>query len=101
MCVCVCGVWKLCSYLAEEAYPAETIVGKHAQSSEEKEKGTPIGVVYRARGPALGSWEHLPPAAYEVGGATALHLRPPLSYPRSYITLINAVPAQPSQHGYL
>eukprot|EP00976_Prorocentrum_cordatum_P068537 1179185-Prorocentrum_minimum.AAC.2 len=28
------------------------------------EKGTPVGVVYRARGPALGSWEDQPPAAY-------------------------------------
>eukprot|EP00959_Pyramimonas_sp_CCMP1952_P324176 6784796-Pyramimonas_sp.AAC.1 len=30
-----------------------------------KEEGTPVGVVYRARGPALGSWEDRPPAAYE------------------------------------
>eukprot|EP00976_Prorocentrum_cordatum_P060703 1176012-Prorocentrum_minimum.AAC.4 len=28
------------------------------------QKGTPVGVVYRAQGPALGSWEDLPPAAY-------------------------------------
>ena len=27
------------------------------------EKGTPAGVVYRAQGPALGSWEDRPPAA--------------------------------------
>eukprot|EP00976_Prorocentrum_cordatum_P060557 1175957-Prorocentrum_minimum.AAC.3 len=31
-----------------------------------EEKGTPVGVVYRAQGPALGSWEDQPPAAYEV-----------------------------------
>eukprot|EP00976_Prorocentrum_cordatum_P082386 1184796-Prorocentrum_minimum.AAC.1 len=28
-----------------------------------REKGFPVGVVYRARGPALGSWEDRPPAA--------------------------------------
>ena len=33
--------------------------------SAAKEKGTPVGVVYRARGPALGSWEDQAPAAYE------------------------------------
>eukprot|EP00976_Prorocentrum_cordatum_P116234 1196132-Prorocentrum_minimum.AAC.2 len=27
-------------------------------------KGTPVRVVYRARGPVLGSWEDQPPAAY-------------------------------------
>eukprot|EP00976_Prorocentrum_cordatum_P091721 1188639-Prorocentrum_minimum.AAC.1 len=27
------------------------------------EKGTPVGVVYRAQGPALGSWDVQPPAA--------------------------------------
>eukprot|EP00976_Prorocentrum_cordatum_P088185 1187205-Prorocentrum_minimum.AAC.5 len=27
-------------------------------------KGTPVGVVYRAQGPALGSWKDPPPAAY-------------------------------------
>ena len=31
-----------------------------------EEKGTPVGVVYRAQGPALGSWEVQPPAACEV-----------------------------------
>eukprot|EP00976_Prorocentrum_cordatum_P022019 449521-Prorocentrum_minimum.AAC.1 len=64
-------------------------------------KGTLLGVVYRARGPAP-RWQLGGPAselAYEVAWATAFHLRPPLSYPRSYITLINAVPAHPSQHG--
>eukprot|EP00959_Pyramimonas_sp_CCMP1952_P375114 7856018-Pyramimonas_sp.AAC.2 len=35
---------------------------------------------------------------YEVGWANALHLRPPPSYPRSYIIHINAVPTRPSQH---
>ena len=28
-----------------------------------QKKGTPVGVVYRAQGPALGSWEDRPPAA--------------------------------------
>eukprot|EP00976_Prorocentrum_cordatum_P088073 1187164-Prorocentrum_minimum.AAC.1 len=35
------------------------------QSSHQK-KGTPAGVVNRAQGPALGSWEDRPPAAYSV-----------------------------------
>eukprot|EP00959_Pyramimonas_sp_CCMP1952_P225150 4708029-Pyramimonas_sp.AAC.2 len=29
-------------------------------------QGTPAGVVNRARGPTLGSWEDLPPTACEV-----------------------------------
>eukprot|EP00976_Prorocentrum_cordatum_P085763 1186229-Prorocentrum_minimum.AAC.1 len=29
-----------------------------------EEKGTPVGVVYRTRGPALGSWEDRPPVTY-------------------------------------
>eukprot|EP00959_Pyramimonas_sp_CCMP1952_P326385 6832204-Pyramimonas_sp.AAC.1 len=36
--------------------------------SEKKEKGTPVGVVYRAHSPALGSLEDRPPVAYEVLG---------------------------------
>eukprot|EP00959_Pyramimonas_sp_CCMP1952_P203291 4251117-Pyramimonas_sp.AAC.2 len=67
-----------------------------------EEKGTPVGMVYRAQGPSY--WAAGRPAselAYEVGWANALHLRPALSYPRSYITLINAVPANPSQHDSL
>eukprot|EP00959_Pyramimonas_sp_CCMP1952_P467861 9492292-Pyramimonas_sp.AAC.1 len=32
-----------------------------------REKGTPVGVVDKARGPALGSWEDRPPAAYLTG----------------------------------
>eukprot|EP00959_Pyramimonas_sp_CCMP1952_P154975 3242366-Pyramimonas_sp.AAC.1 len=31
-----------------------------------QKKGAPVGVVYRAHSPALGSWEDQPPAAYEV-----------------------------------
>eukprot|EP00959_Pyramimonas_sp_CCMP1952_P093481 1956457-Pyramimonas_sp.AAC.1 len=31
-----------------------------------EEKGTPAGVVNRAQGPVLGSWEDWPPAAYSV-----------------------------------
>eukprot|EP00959_Pyramimonas_sp_CCMP1952_P273369 5713803-Pyramimonas_sp.AAC.1 len=34
--------------------------------SAPEEKGTPVGVVYRAQGPALGGWEDQPPAAYSA-----------------------------------
>eukprot|EP00959_Pyramimonas_sp_CCMP1952_P303791 6357507-Pyramimonas_sp.AAC.1 len=34
--------------------------------SHGEEKGTPAGVVNRARGPALGCWEDRPPAAYDT-----------------------------------
>eukprot|EP00959_Pyramimonas_sp_CCMP1952_P114988 2403951-Pyramimonas_sp.AAC.1 len=45
-----------------EMYPAPAT----AQSrSGPEEKGTPVGVVDKARGPALGSWEDRPPAAYQ------------------------------------
>eukprot|EP00959_Pyramimonas_sp_CCMP1952_P088666 1855351-Pyramimonas_sp.AAC.1 len=44
-----------------------------------EEKGTPAGVVSRARGPVLGSWEDRPPAAYldppPQGGDAHLALR--------------------------
>eukprot|EP00959_Pyramimonas_sp_CCMP1952_P177709 3714237-Pyramimonas_sp.AAC.1 len=39
----------------------------YACVEERREKGTPAGVVNRAKGPALGSWEDQPPAAY-LGG---------------------------------
>eukprot|EP00959_Pyramimonas_sp_CCMP1952_P013232 279240-Pyramimonas_sp.AAC.1 len=43
---------------------------------EEQEKGTPVGVVYRAHGPALGSWEDRPPAAYESTLGAVVNTRP-------------------------
>eukprot|EP00976_Prorocentrum_cordatum_P060698 1176011-Prorocentrum_minimum.AAC.8 len=52
------------------------------------EKGTSVGVVYRARGPALGSWEDRPPAAYVCVRAVARHHRPPLPHPHSIVTHI-------------
>ena len=71
----------------------------------EREKGTPVGVVYRVRDPALDSWEDQPPAAYEVFlGYSALNLGPPLPYtPVCLVTLviINVIPVRPFQLGLL
>eukprot|EP00976_Prorocentrum_cordatum_P074793 1181651-Prorocentrum_minimum.AAC.1 len=40
-------------------------------SSTSRKGTTPVGVVYRAQGPALGSWEDRPPAAYVCVRASA------------------------------
>eukprot|EP00976_Prorocentrum_cordatum_P021421 437168-Prorocentrum_minimum.AAC.2 len=39
---------------------------RHDVDEEEKKKETPVGVVYRAHGPALGSWEDQPPAPVDA-----------------------------------
>ena len=71
--------------------PASQPNSPTVQQSRGEEKGTPVGVVYRARGPsylAAGrtslSW---PTRCF---GANALNLRPPLSpnHPRSSVTLV-------------
>eukprot|EP00959_Pyramimonas_sp_CCMP1952_P175481 3667208-Pyramimonas_sp.AAC.1 len=41
------------------------------------EKGIPVGVVSGARGPALGSWEGQPPAAFGVVYLSLIHISEP------------------------
>eukprot|EP00976_Prorocentrum_cordatum_P037249 757300-Prorocentrum_minimum.AAC.6 len=78
--------WNMCrerKVTREGAKPVRKTEGKTASLPLERrstsEKGIPVEVVYRARGPALGSWEDQPPAAYQTDTRVlGFHLLEPL-----------------------
>eukprot|EP00976_Prorocentrum_cordatum_P068914 1179328-Prorocentrum_minimum.AAC.3 len=61
-------------------FPSLQHVFQGLQSIRLEEKGTPVEVVYRARGPALGAGRTSLPRPTSCFWASALNLGPPLPY---------------------